>query len=95
VPQAWQAAINSNALFDRDTVELCPTCHRNVHYWIVHLMHSVSDLHTNDPLDAKLAVFGSKRLTTEQEVAYKALTEWRASGRELLWLTNRGLWGVA
>jgi hypothetical protein len=95
VPQAWQAAVNPNSLFEVKVVEVCPTCHRNIHYWLVKLMHAVADLHTNDPLDAKKFVFGDKRLTTEQDIAYKALTTWTDGGRELIWLTNRGLWGIA
>jgi len=49
IPRAWQAAyrpasaaglpLKSDDLWDPRTVPLCPTCHRNVHYWIVRLMH--------------------------------------------------------
>jgi hypothetical protein len=47
VPQAWQLTwapvppAASGHLWDPRTVALCPTGHRNVHFWLVRLMHAL------------------------------------------------------
>jgi hypothetical protein len=42
-------------LWDNRTVACCPTGHRDIHYWIVKLMHAVTD---EDPLQAESVVKG-------------------------------------
>lgn len=79
---------SSYALWDRETVELCPTGHRNVHAWIVRLMKATPVAPSpelvdfaDNPVAAKLAVFGLRRLTREQTIAYEALTRFASSAR--------------
>lgn len=92
IPQAWQLHTGV-ALWDKRTVTLCPTSHRNVHYWIVQLMHGGGD--SDDPLQAKLMVFGQRRLTREQAIAYDALTRFRGAGFSLVNLRDAHLFGEA
>jgi hypothetical protein len=96
LPQAWQHYWTPgpklpapNRLFDPRTVALCPTSHRNVHYWIVKLMRAAV---SEDPLDAKKSLGG---LSREQAIAYDALTRWREAGGSLAGLRAAGLFGEA
>lgn len=95
IPQAWQRLEDKHKLFAPQTVELCPTCHRNVHYWIVRLMKALALKYSNDPLVAKKHIAGNKRLNREQKIAYDALTKYQASGRSLLALCEKGQWGFS
>jgi hypothetical protein len=72
---------------------LCPTSHRNVHVWIVTMMKA--GLGTEDPLVAKKAVAGNRRLTREQAIAYDALTRFRGTGRSLKALFDAHVLGYA
>ena len=99
IPQAWQVfwrptpverSTQASSLFDPRTIPLCPTVHRNVHTWLVKLMRSGPG---EDPLAAKLAVFGSKALTREQRVAYQALCRWKEWGGSLDALRSARLYG--
>lgn len=57
LPQAWQNfALGREALFDRRTVTLCPTCHRNVHHWIVALMRGADRIRRVECQIASLAL---------------------------------------
>jgi hypothetical protein len=111
IPQAWQASYlppsvqsdiparralaAANGLWDDRTVELCPTSHRNVHYWIVKLMQSAHNEGSDDPLVAKKSLVGNRRLDREQSIAYDALTRFRQVGGSLLALAKQGEWGQA
>jgi hypothetical protein len=92
IPQAWQLH-DSPALWDPRTVALCPTSHRNVHFWLVQLMHAGAG--SDDPLQAKLRLFRGHRLTREQSIAYDALTRYRGTTRSLEALRAAHLYGEA
>jgi hypothetical protein len=87
------AVDQSAKLWDPRTVALCPSSHRNVHYWIVALMKAGRG--TDDPLVAKKALVGNRALTREQAMAYDALTRFRATGRSLADLFTHGVLGYA
>jgi hypothetical protein len=90
---AREGGITEVALFDPRTVTLAPTCHRNVHYWIVKLMQTGQG---EAPLDGVPMAFGrGGRLSGEQKLAIQALTRWRASGYMLGTLRRAKLWGQA
>jgi hypothetical protein len=101
IPQAWQhfyqprpdLAVANGALWDKRTVEVCPNCHRRVHEAIVAMMNNGHD-YSEDPLDAKKAAFGNRRLTREQAVAYDALTRFREAGGSLVALRSHRLYGA-
>lgn len=99
IPRAWQefwAPVGrlpaAKRIWDARTVELCPTSHRNVHFWIVKLMKTRAG---EDPLNYKKAVWGSGRLTREQSLAYTTLCRWKEAGGSLTALCQEGLWGEA
>lgn len=80
IPQAWQNyALGAEKLFDKRTVLLCPTGHRNVHTYIVMLMKE-------QPV--------TKR-SKEANIARLALSRWLETGRTLEELRERKLYGQA
>lgn len=84
------------ALWDGRGVAVCPTGHRNVHAWIVRLMHAVR---SEDPLEAIARVrkdYGAKATgSMEFWTATLALTRWKEGGGSLVALVNAGEWGEA
>lgn len=106
IPVAWQLCTSVAAppfpgpdtngrgmLWDTRGVSLCPTGHRNVHYWIVRLMRAAAAADSSDPAVAIKAVKPS-RPPLEFAVACDALTRYAAeSGASLLALTAAGEWG--
>lgn len=111
IPQAWQNAwLEGEKLFDPRTVPLCPTGHRNVHFWLVALMHAlpatVLDVNTTaSDRSAVMAADDAVHLTAKREgrrvnrkefaCAREALIRWVESGKSLGWLATRKLWGQA
>lgn len=83
IPQAWQHfALGREALFDERVVAVAPTCHRNVHYWLVQFMKSLDSPTPKWPTaEAKMALLGMQR--------------YRESGRSLDDLAIAKLWGGA
>ena len=87
-------------LWDTRGVWLCPTGHRNVHYWIVALMHAAAAANSADPLVAYKAV-KPRVAPKEFPVAYDALTRFMGEAgyglstdqASLLTLTAAGEWG--
>jgi hypothetical protein len=80
IPQAWQHFIlGEPKLWDKRTIGLCPTSHRNVHYWIVRLMKGPIPL----------------RPTREVHVAQLALERFTLAGYDLQVLRDHKLWGQA
>jgi hypothetical protein len=78
-------------LWHKETVTLCPTGHRNVHYYLVRLMknspkvESLQEVRTFTP--------GKGR---EYEIACRAILLWKSSpGRTLQSLRDLKLWGQA
>lgn len=74
-------------LWDARTIELCPTGHRNVHFYIVKMMHNA---HSDDPLEAKKATPGRG---TQYELAYDALCRFAGAGGSLTALASASEWG--
>jgi hypothetical protein len=99
IPQAWQhfyvpSGVKENVttgLWDSRTVEVCPNCHRKVHEAIVAMMKSST---VEAALYARRAVFGNRRLTREQTIAYEALARFRAAGGSLVALRSHRLFGA-
>jgi hypothetical protein len=80
-------------LWDNRGVWLCPTGHRNVHYWIVLLMHRIATSQDEDPQAALRAVV-SRPAPSETPIALEALTRFvEESGGSLINLTSAGQWG--
>jgi hypothetical protein len=78
-------------LWDNRSVYFCPTSHRNVHFWIVQLMHAAAAANSNDPAEA-IAAVKHGLLPREFLVACDALTRFAAYG-SLLNLTAAHEWG--
>ncbi len=105
VPVAWQLAIPFPAnppspgpdtsgrgnLWDNRGIWICPTGHRNVHYWIVRMMRAINTSKQDNPA-AALKSLGSR--TAEVKQAYVALTRMLPFG-SLYTLTTEGKWGEA
>lgn len=82
IPQAWQNwKLGAERLFDKRTIELCPTGHRNVHYWLVRYMKG---------LDAT-----PKKPNKEQAIALMAIQRWQDMGYSIEDLRAQKLWGQA
>lgn len=87
VPQAWQLEWEAK-LWDPTTTPLCPTGHRNVHWWLARFMR----VETESPEVAWGETPGrGYRRTSEQKVALLGMERWLASGRTLLSLREAGL----
>lgn len=82
-------------LWDDRGVTICPTGHRNVHVWIVRLMHTVPSVGENIPAaeNAVRKLFGLSAHGIEYETATLALTRWQEAGGSLTALANAGEWG--
>lgn len=98
-PEPWPNGGNDTEgrgrLFDARGVLCCPTGHRNVHVWIVRLMHTVT---SEDPKVAVAAVrarYGSKARGLEFDTALLALQRWKEAGGSLLELVAAKEWGQA
>lgn len=79
-------------LWDDRGLLICPTGHRNVHAWIVLLMHAAR---SEDPAQA-IELVRSERAAArgiEFETATMALTRWKEGGGELQALVHAGEWG--
>lgn len=116
IPVAWQLATTLNGsppypgedpdgrgmLWDDRGIWLCPTDHRNVHRWIVGLMHAAAAAGSTDPLVAYKAV-RPRVPPKEFAIAYDALTRFMGEAgyggsqqaATLLTLTAAGEWGQA
>jgi hypothetical protein len=81
-------------LWDARTVALCPTGHRNVHAWIVRIMHLCPG---EDPAVAThLARHGDRRARgAEFDLAVLALTRFKDAGGQLQALVAARQWGEA
>jgi hypothetical protein len=90
-------------LWDNRGVWLCPTGHRNVHHWIVRLMHAIADSKTDDTSIAVASVspkrapiefgWGLLALTRYMEV-HNALPVAPSTGAaDLLYLASISEWG--
>jgi hypothetical protein len=90
IPRAWQEFWRIDMLWDSRTVAVCPNCHRAIHEALVLMMRRGT---TDDPLDAKLAAFGQRRLNRPQAVAYLGICRAREAGVKLTALRAAGLWG--
>lgn len=93
VPQAWQhLALGNESLYDKRTVTLCPTGHRNVHRHIVGLMKT-----GKDTLEEAIVLYRVPRARkrAEYEIACLALERWIAAGHSLAALRTADLWGEA
>lgn len=102
VPVAWQLAWQPSTpppspgpdpdgrgeLWDNRGAWLCPTGHRNVHYWIVSMMRKTSEHEHYDWSDT--TEIPSDATT---EMARLALERFTAVGGSLLLLANKGQWG--
>lgn len=79
-------------LWDARTIPLCPSSHRNIHHWIVALMHAVA---AEDPAQALAAVKAANMLARGPQlaVALEALTRFKAAGGSLQQLVAAGEWG--
>ncbi len=76
-------------LWDARTVACCPTGHRNIHAWIVRLMHAVTG---EDPLQAEAAVKGHG---DQYDWACQALLRFKEPGGSLQELVAAHEWGIA
>jgi hypothetical protein len=81
-------------LWDARTVALCPTGHRNVHVWIVRLMHLCTDEEPAHAVAAARHVDASAR-GKEFDLAVLALTRFRDAGGSLQSLVAARQWGEA
>lgn len=111
MPQAWQHAWtppanysfdnglpHTKTLWDSRTVELCRTCHGNVHYCLEYMMHQYHDWAiTNRPdqrlPEKKVLVKNSGLPKAESDIAYLGMERFVQSQGSLLSLTAAGLWG--
>lgn len=93
VPQAWQHfALRSERLFLPTTALVPPTCHRNVHFYIVKLMRLLETQAVEDPAAAWALL---KKNTAESRCAYAGLVGYWQSGYSLLTLCEAKLYGNA
>lgn len=81
-------------LWDNRGVEVCPTGHRNVHFWLVRLMHAVTG---ENPVQAAKAVraIDSKARGIEFQTALWALVRWKEGGGSLQMLVAAHEWGMS
>ncbi|MGH2878962.1 MAG: hypothetical protein ACRDK4_05060 [Solirubrobacteraceae bacterium] len=99
----WQPAVapspgrdpdGRGMLWDARTVAICPTGHRNVHKWIVELMHACK---SEDPMEAAATVKSLYRTArgSQFDWAVQALVRFKEAGGSLQALVNAGEWGEA
>lgn len=98
--QTWQPAVapypgidpdGRGKLWDARTIPVAPTCHRNVHAWIVRLMHALVG---EDAHQAFVAVKGGPA-GTQAHWGLEALLRYQAVGGTLQQLVAAGEWGHA
>lgn len=108
VPVAWQLSTpitvtppapgpdpdGRGNLWDTRGAWWCPSGHRNVHYWIEDMMHSLADAGSEDPLVAWRLVPGTSKRLPEAKQALIGLQRFVEFG-SLLALTKKGEWGQA
>lgn len=97
VPRAWQAfwqPPNARPLWAPHTVPLCPSGHRNVHWWLVRMMGVVinNDI-TEAAQEARRGVRGGP--TSEQVIAVDGMRAFHEAGGDLQALKAAGLLGYA
>lgn len=76
-----------DVVWDARLVPLGPTCHRNVHFWLVHFMK----LHDDKPVSQPVPRGG----TAEKAIARLAMERWVGWGGDLDALCDAGLYGYA
>lgn len=105
IPVAWQLAVPFPAnppspgpdtsgrghLWDNRGIWVCPTGHRNIHFWIVRLMKTVNAAKQDNPNAAYRTVGGR---TNDFKQAYISLVRMLPFG-SLYDLTTKGEWGQA
>lgn len=80
-------------IWDARTINLAPTCHRNVHWWVVTLMKTVQTS-KNDLLSAWQSLTKQyRRLPKEATVAYTGIQRFQAIGGSIAALIDAGEWG--
>lgn len=115
IPRAWQAAWRpaefaapagtpsdvSLGLWDPETVELAPTCHRNVHIALAGMMrlaHKIGAELTPDAPSYALVERAARALVgrfgPEERIALLAVTTWESHGGEVAFLFEHKLWGI-
>lgn len=77
-------------LWDARTIPVPPTCHRNVHVWIVRLMHALEG--GEDPVQAFAKVKGAAG-GTQAKWALEALVRFKEAGGSLQTLVAAREWG--
>jgi hypothetical protein len=104
VPQAWQQLL-AGELYDKRTIWLCPSGHRNVHSIIVAIMHKINEYNQSgremgmDLVDVCAdAVRTDLRLREDNHqwiIAKESPKRWLESGRKLEALIEAKEWGQA
>jgi hypothetical protein len=90
-------------LWDARTVKVPPTCHRNVHHWLVALMHELAQLRAV-PFDSTTVVVASKAVSKvnalrdkmalqELQWAAEAPLRFLAAGGDIGLLVRAQAWG--
>lgn len=84
-------------VWDPRTIELCPTGHRNVHFYIVRLMHAATDESVEQAVKNYLHIDLRRRPPRAAEfgIAKLALQRWVAAGGSIGVLQANGQWGQA
>lgn len=85
IPQTPQAIIAAAGLWHPETMTLCPTGHRNVHFWLVKYMKE--GLNESIP--------SINRPTTEQTTAQDAMILFTHAGGSLAFLREQHAYGYA
>jgi hypothetical protein len=93
-PSPGQDPNGRGLLWDNRGAYLCPTGHRNVHYWLVAMMHAAVAERTNDPQVAYKAV-KPRRAHAELTMALEGITRFVTEMYTvtLVELTTMGEWG--
>jgi hypothetical protein len=91
-PYPGQDPNGRGPLWDARTIALCPTSHRNTHFWIVRLMHAIA-AGAPDAMAAWQTLSSRDRRHPEASTAFDALDRFATSGGSLLALTAAGEWG--
>lgn len=83
-------------LWDARGIWVCPTGHRNTHWWLVALMHALNAA-GNDNVTAAVLAVKPRRPPADFNIALSALTRYQAEAPDasLLALTQAGEWGQA
>lgn len=95
VPRAWQAAWKPEgqtaAIWHPETVLLCRTGHGNTHYWIERFVRA----YRGDIANAVAVAMEDQESVgrAEHTIARRALETWQASGGDVEFLAERGLYG--